>query len=174
MNDRPEFLAQLYVNTLPAPRTLMLQDSIDMASLAADIKAWGKELGFQQVAIADIHLEDAAQRLAEWLAKDYQGDMAWLGDHGSKRWRPELLLPGTQRVIVARLDYLPANTRLIQVLRDPDKAYISRYALGRDYHKLIRKRLASLAARIETAAPNSIVQRPFVDSAPVLEKPLAE
>jgi len=143
-------------------------------SLATNIKSWGKDLGFQQIAITDIHLDHAAARLARWLSQGYQGDMTWLASHGEKRWRPDKLLPGTQRVIIARMDYLPANTDLVRVLRDPDKAYLSRYALGRDYHKLIRTRLARLSARIEACHSGAIVQRPFVDSAPVLEKPLAE
>jgi epoxyqueuosine reductase len=148
-------------------------DAIDLDALALTIKGWGRELGFQQIAITDTQLADAAELLATWLGQGYQGDMAWLGDHGDKRWRPEKLLPGTERIIIGRMDYLPADTALVKTLRNPDAAYISRYALGRDYHKLIRKRLATLANRIEQAWPGSIVQRPFVDSAPVLEKPLA-
>ncbi len=100
--------------------------------------------------------------------------MAWMAEHGDKRWRPDELLPGTLRVICARMDYLPPNSDMIATLRDGDKAYLSRYALGRDYHKLIRKRLASLARDIEEQWPGSVIQRPFVDSAPVMEKPLAE
>ncbi|MFA5631378.1 MAG: tRNA epoxyqueuosine(34) reductase QueG [Porticoccaceae bacterium] len=150
------------------------KDHKSLHSLAADIKSWGREFGFQQLAIADIHLDDAAARLAQWLSQGYQGDMAWLESHGDKRWRPDKLVPETRRVIVARLDYLPADTDMVRVLRDPDTAYISRYALGRDYHKLIRSRLARLADRIAAAAPGTVIQRPFVDSAPVLEKPLAE
>src|SRR5690606_29873864 len=130
--------------------------------------------GFQQIAITDTRLEAAGQRLQNWLSCNYQGDMAWLAEHGDKRWRPDKLLPETVRVISARMDYLPANSGLVKTLRNPDKAYISRYALGRDYHKLIRKRLAKLADKIDACAPGAVIQRPFVDSAPVLEKPLAE
>jgi epoxyqueuosine reductase len=152
----------------------MVHNPESLAALADDIKTWGRELGFQQIAIADTDLSAAGGRLKNWLDQSYQGDMNWLADHGSKRWTPAELLPGAVRVIAARMDYLPGNTRLVQTLRNPDKAYISRYALGRDYHKLIRKRLGQLSDRIAAAWPDSVIQRPFVDSAPVLEKPLAE
>ncbi|NIB39329.1 tRNA epoxyqueuosine(34) reductase QueG [Pseudomaricurvus alkylphenolicus] len=156
-----------------------------LQQLADQTKTWGRELGFQQVGIADIELSQEQQRLRQWLHKGYQGDMQWLGEHGDKRSRPEKLLPGTQRVICARLDYLPADTEQIRILKQPDKAYVSRYALGRDYHKLIRKRLSQLARKIELAAGDylqqqsaddtgeTVQQRAFVDSAPVLERPLA-
>jgi epoxyqueuosine reductase len=146
----------------------------NLADLALRIKHWGAELGFQQLAITDTNLEPATEKFVQWLDEGYQGDMAWLGEHGDKRHQPAQLVPGTARVIMARMNYLPANTRLVENLRTPDKAYISRYALGRDYHKLIRKRLAQLCAKIEAAHSGAILQRPFVDSAPVLEKPLAE
>jgi len=152
----------------------MTDSPLDLHQLAIDIKSWGRELGFQQVAITDTDLEAPGGRLRQWLARGYHGDMKWMADHGSKRWRPDQLVNGTLRVISARFDYLPANTDLVAVLRDRRKAYVARYALGRDYHKLVRRKLASLAARISEAAPGAIVQRPFVDSAPVLEKPLAE
>lgn len=148
--------------------------------LAERIKARGRELGFQQVGIADIQLQAEEARLGDWLDKGYHGDMAWMADHGKMRTRPNELLPGTQRVISARMDYLPSDTTLIAALKDGETAYISRYALGRDYHKLIRKRLSQLALFIETEAetlglplPAGFQHRAFVDSAPVLEKPLA-
>lgn len=151
---------------------------LDLTHLAADIKHWGRELGFQQVGITDINLADAETRLQEWLAKGYQGTMEWLAAHGNKRSRPAELLPGTVRVISVRMDYLPGDTQQIRILKDPTKAYISRYALGRDYHKLIRKRLSQLAQRIDDALPEDYPlkgqNRAFVDSAPVMERPLAE
>jgi len=150
--------------------------TIDYQQLARDIKTWGRELGFQQVGITDTDLGEDEQRLREWLAQGYQGDMDWLAAHGNKRSRPGELVPGTLRVISVRMNYLPGDTRQIKVLKDPTKAYISRYALGRDYHKLIRKRLAQLGRRIEDALPDALKngeQRPFVDSAPVMERPLA-
>lgn len=153
---------------------------IDFVQLAADIKRWGRELGFQQVAITDIALGDAESRLEEWLAKGYHGTMTWLAEYGHKRSRPAELLPGTVRVISVRMDYLPGDTQQIKILKSPEKAYISRYALGRDYHKLIRKRLGQLAQRMDAALPDDypgkgdLQHRPFVDSAPVMERPLAE
>jgi len=152
----------------------MGKTAANLFELAEKIKAWGAELGFQQIAITDTNLEVAGKRLEAWLSCNYQGDMAWLAEHGDKRWRPDKLLPETVRVITARMDYLPADSGLVKTLRNPDKAYISRYALGRDYHKLIRKRLAKLADKIDACVPGAVIQRPFVDSAPVLEKPLAE
>ena len=141
--------------------------------LADAIKLWGRELGFQQVAITDTELEAPANRLATWLDQGYHGDMGWLGEHGDKRWRPEQLVPETRRVICVRMDYLPADTNMVKVLSEPTKAYVSRYAFGRDYHKVVRKRLARLAQKIDAEYPGSITQRAFVDSAPVMEKPLA-
>lgn len=146
---------------------------IDLHALARDVKAWGRELGFQQIGITDIDLTEAEQRLKKWLAKGYNGDLEWMASHGSKRYRPDELVPGTVRVISARMNYLPANTEQIKVLKDEEKAYISRFALGRDYHKLIRKRLSKLAKMLEDAAGGSHVHRAFTDSAPVMEGALA-
>ncbi len=144
----------------------------DLQQLARDIKHWGRELGFQQVGITDIDLSSAEVRLKEWLAKGYHGSMEWLAAHGNKRSRPAELLPGTVRVISVRMDYLPGDTQQIKILKDPTKAYISRYTLGRDYHKLIRKRLSVLAQQIDDALPVDYEfkgqNRAFVDSAPVM------
>jgi len=150
------------------------KSQIDYIYLANQIKQWGFELGFQQVAITDINLSETGEKLNKWLENDYHGDMGWMASHGDKRYRPEKLLPGTCSVIIARMNYLPPDSNMIAVLKDSDKAYISRYALGRDYHNLIRNRLKKLSKKIEMAAPGSLIQRPFVDSAPVMEKPLAE
>lgn len=147
----------------------------DMAALAGRIRQWGRELGFQQVGVTDTDLGATEERLNAWLAEGRHGTMEWMARHGSKRTRPEELLPGTCRVISVRMDYhpdeqaAPADT----TLDDPGKAFVSRYALGRDYHKLMRKRLQRLASRIE-AETGSRGYRAFVDSAPVMEKPLAE
>ena len=155
-----------------------MTSSLNLNKLAADIKIWGRELGFQQVGITDIDLGDAEYRLKEWLAKGYHGSMEWLAAHGNKRSRPDELIPNTLRVISVRMDYLPGDTQQIHILKDPTKAYVSRYALGRDYHKLIRKRLAQLAEKIDNALPSDYPlkgqNRAFVDSAPVMERPLAE
>jgi epoxyqueuosine reductase len=131
-------------------------------------------LGFQQVGIAAIDLTEHGQRLQDWLDANYHGEMSYMAEHGSKRSHPEQLLPSTIRVISARMDYLPGDTQQVKLLQQPDKAYVSRYAVGRDYHKLIRKRLSLLSKKIEAAVKDQTKQRPFVDSAPVLERALAE
>jgi len=152
---------------------------LNFSALCEQIRQWGEELGFQQIAIGDIALNTAGNHLNDWLNNGYHGEMNWMVEHGDKRHRPEKLLPGTQRVISARMDYLGDDGDLAALLQEKDRAYISRYALGRDYHKLIRKRLTTLAKHIEYAVaklslPGPVVLRPFVDSAPVMEKPLAE
>lgn len=149
-----------------------------LQALVDNIEQWAQELGFQQVGITDTDLSAEEPRLKEWLDKGYQADMDWMADHGDKRSRPHELLPGTLRVISLRMNYLPTDTDPIRILKSPDKAYISRYTLGRDYHKLVRKRLSKLAQQIQQQATQfytdaDIQQRPFVDSAPVLERPLA-
>lgn len=145
----------------------------DWHELAKNIKLWGQELGFQQIGITDIQLETAEKRLQNWLAQNFHGEMAYMEKHGTKRSHPEELVPNTLRVISARMDYLPANPRILEILKNPLKAFVSRYAVGRDYHKLIRKRLEKLAQQIQ-AQCNTQQYRVFCDSAPVLEKPLAE
>jgi epoxyqueuosine reductase len=146
----------------------------DFAALARDIKRWGQELGFQQVAIADCELGPAEERLRAWLARGWHGDMDYMAAHGLKRSRPAELVPGTVRVISARMNYLPASAaRADSILGDPAAAYVSRYALGRDYHKVMRRRLQRLADRI-TDAVGPFRYRAFTDSAPVMEISLAE
>jgi len=145
----------------------------DLANLAQSIKDWGRELGFQQVGIASVDLPEHEAHLQRWLAAGHQGEMDYMAAHGSKRSRPAELVPGTLRVISLRMDYLPGDTRMSERLAEPEKAYVSRYALGRDYHKLIRKRLQHLAERIQEVI-GPFGYRAFVDSAPVLEKALAE
>lgn len=144
----------------------------DFETLAHNIKLWAAELGFSQVGITDTDLTEHEPKLAEWLAKGYHGDMEYMARHGMMRARPHELLPGTLRVISVRMNYLPEQAAIAHVLSNPNLGYISRYALGRDYHKLMRQRLKKLADRIEEAAAE-LVARPFVDSAPVLERPLA-
>jgi epoxyqueuosine reductase len=146
---------------------------IDFTQLAFDIKHWGQSLGFQQVGITDIDLTTAEERLQVWLAKGFHGSMTYMAKHGSKRTRPAELLPGTIRIISVRMDYLPADAKMAATLKDKTKAYVSRYAVGRDYHKLIRKRLLQFAKKIETAVGH-FGYRAFADSAPVMEKPIAE
>ena len=143
------------------------------ANLLQQIRDWGRELGFQSLGFTGIELNQHREYLDKWLAAGYHGEMGWMAGHGDKRSRPELLVPGTCTVITARMDYLPNGADPEAVLADPSKAYVSRYALGRDYHKLIRSRLAKLAERIRTELASGEF-RAFVDSAPVLERAIAE
>lgn len=144
----------------------------EFKQLALDIKLWGTELGFQQVGITDTDLSEHQQAYREWLAEGFHGSMAYLNHNGDLRDDPAKLLPGTLRVISVRIDYLPENAGFATTLADKDRAYVSRYALGRDYHKLVRKRLKQLGQRIQQRVA-TLSFRPFVDSAPVMERPLA-
>ena len=137
------------------------------------LQALGKALGFNAVGISNIDLSVAEQRLLDWLAQGYHGDMAWMAHHGSKRSRPAELVPGTLSVISVRMDYFPPDSVDAEMLLNhPERAYISRYALGRDYHKVLRQRLEKFAQQLQ-AEIGSFGYRVFTDSAPVLEKPLA-
>ncbi|MEM1404224.1 MAG: tRNA epoxyqueuosine(34) reductase QueG [Pseudomonadota bacterium] len=141
--------------------------------LVTKIRAWAKELGFSQLGVSDIDLSEHEAYLNRWLAAGYHGTMDWMGTHGSKRSRPEELVPGTCRVLSLRMDYLPDAADPTTILENPEKGYVARYTLGRDYHKLVRKRLARLAKRIDEELGGGQF-RAFVDSAPVLERALAE
>ncbi|MGF1642646.1 MAG: tRNA epoxyqueuosine(34) reductase QueG [Thiotrichales bacterium] len=157
-----------------APKSTAPPSSPDFTDLALRIRAWGKALGFHAVGIADTGLEHAESRLSDWLELGYHGEMDYMQRHGVKRSRPATLVPGTLRVISVRLDYWPPNTAdAWSILARPDLGYISRYALGRDYHKVVRQRLQQLAILIEHAI-GPFGYRVFCDSAPVLEKALAE
>lgn len=146
----------------------------NIEKLIEDIHSWGRAFGFQQIGITDTQLDQAEIYLQEWLAAGFHGEMSYMQRHGTIRSQPEQLVPNTISIISARMDYLPEDRDIaISMLDEPGKAYISRYALGRDYHKLIRKRLQKLAKRIEQAV-GPFGYRVFTDSAPVLEKPLAE
>ncbi len=130
-------------------------------------------MGFQQVGISSTDLSQAEKQFNDWLAKGYHGDMDYMSRHGSKRTRPDELEPGTLSIISVRMNYHPPGAQdEWAVLANPALGYVSRYALGRDYHKLMRKRLQQLARQME-AAIGEFGYRVFVDSAPVLEKPLA-
>jgi epoxyqueuosine reductase len=148
-------------------------DTQALALLAENIKAWGKTLGFQQVGICDVDLSQHEGRLQNWLDKGYAGEMHYMSEHGMKRARPAELQPGTLRAISVRMDYLPPDAQFARSLKNKKQAYISRYALGRDYHKLMRARLKQLGEKIK-AQCGELNFRPFVDSAPVLEHALAE
>ena len=150
-------------------------DVIDFATLAGRIKTWGVELGFAKVGITGVDLREDEARLQEWLRQGRHGSMDYMQHHGTRRSRPQELQPGTLRVISVRMNYLPGGvdaTAAWRTLGDGERAYISRYALGRDYHKLIRNRLQKLANRI-AAETGPFGYRAFTDSAPVLEKALA-
>ncbi|HEY7865577.1 MAG TPA: tRNA epoxyqueuosine(34) reductase QueG [Psychromonas sp.] len=147
--------------------------AIDLSSLSENIKLWGKALGFQKVGISDIDLKQQESKLQSWLDNNYHGEMEYMSKHGMKRARPDELLPGTLAVISVRMDYLPENAQFASTLKNKNSAYISRYALGRDYHKVVRKKLKQLAQKIEFEV-GQLGYRPFVDSAPILERPLAE
>ncbi|MGH8594173.1 MAG: QueG-associated DUF1730 domain-containing protein, partial [Gammaproteobacteria bacterium] len=144
----------------------------EFGTLTLDVRRWASELGFQQVGIAGIDLPQDEAHLMAWLQAGYHGEMSYMRRHGRKRSRPAELMPGTLRVISCRMNYLPPRAAdAEQVLRDQSLGYISRYALGRDYHKVLRGRLRALARRIERRV-GAFGYRVFVDSAPVLEKAL--
>ena len=148
----------------------------DLSKLAATIKVWGRELGFQEIGIANATADTsrAEAGLLAWLAKGHHGDMDYMAKHGVRRARPAELVPGALRVISARMNYTPPAAKdSWQVMQDGDKAFISRYALGRDYHKVIRARLQKLADRI-TEEVGAFNYRVFTDSAPVMEVELAQ
>ena len=142
-------------------------------NLLSQIRQWAEELGFQQLGVTHVDLGEHEGYLQKWLDAGYHGSMDYMAKHGSKRSHPEQLVPGTCRVISVRMDYHIPGTDAEGVLASSEKAYISRYTLGRDYHKLIRKRLSQLAKRIEAEAGGG-QYRAFVDSAPVLERAVAE
>ena len=144
---------------------------VALARLASDIETWARELGFAAVGIADTDLSDYAPDVRRWLSRKLYGSMGYMARNVDKRLRPERLHEGTVRVISARMDYLTDAAPAIPAARS-ETAYVSRYALGRDYHKTVRRRLVRLARRIDRRAGGRY--RAFTDSAPVLEKPLAE
>lgn len=148
-----------------SPQTLL--------NLSESIKEWGKALGFQQVGISDIDLNQHEVHLLKWLEAEHHGQMHFMQEHGLKRARPDELVPGTLRVISVRMDYLPPDAGFARDLKQPTVGYVSRYATGRDYHKVMRKRLSQLGEKIHTECA-SLQFRPFVDSAPVLEHAIAQ
>lgn len=143
-------------------------------ALAHNIKSWASELGLSACAITDTDLGEHETHLLNWLNDGFHGEMDYMQRHGTKRSRPQELLPGTVRIISVRLDYYPPDTTDAEtVLTNSELGYVSRYALGRDYHKVLRKRLQSLAEKIQASTGN-FAYRAFTDSAPILEKAIAE
>ena len=148
------------------------RQTMDAAALAMRIKSLARERGFQRCGISGIDLTDDEVHLRDWLAQGLYGDMHWMARHGDKRSRPHELVPGTIRVVSVGLDYGQDDAQAWQTLEDGERAYVARYALGRDYHKRMRQRLQSLADAVaELIGPFGY--RAFVDSAPVLERALA-
>ncbi|KGI77908.1 epoxyqueuosine reductase [Oleiagrimonas soli] len=155
------------------PRMPDLPAHLDPHALVADIRDWAKALGFSALGVAGTSLREDEAHLEDWLAQGLHGEMAYMQRHGRKRSRPDELEPGTRRVICVRMDYMPPGVRgAWSVIEDDQRGYVARYALGRDYHKLMRLRLQKLADRIADAV-GPFGYRAFVDSAPVLEKALA-
>ncbi|MCK5436191.1 MAG: DUF1730 domain-containing protein, partial [Nitrosomonadaceae bacterium] len=145
--------------------------SKNLVSLTSDIKAWSRELGFQGIGISDANtdMSRVESGLLEWLNKGYHGNMDYMAKHGARRSHPEKLIPGTLRVISARMNYTSPKVKdSWEVMQESDKAFISRYALGRDYHKILRSRLQKLADKI-AAKVDHFNYRVFTDSAPVME-----
>jgi len=140
--------------------------SVDLQQLKIKIRCWSSELGFDGIGISDTKIGDAEQYLFSWLKGNYHGEMGYLARHGTQRSRPAELIPGTIRVITVRMNYwCDTASSATAILSDPEAAYISRYALGRDYHKIMRRKLQKLADRI-TSEVGGYEFRAFVVSAP--------
>ena len=149
------------------------QVTLDFPALAGRIREWGGELGFQQVGITDIDLESYRGHLESWLARRHHGEMAYMARNHDKRCHPGKLHPGAARIISVRMDYDHVGDNSLTPMAAGGQAYVARYARGRDYHKMMRMRLQKLADRI-TGAVGAHAYRAFVDSAPVLERAIAE
>ncbi|MET1219074.1 MAG: tRNA epoxyqueuosine(34) reductase QueG, partial [Glaciecola sp.] len=158
---------------------MSLINSIDLHHLVQNIKSWAKALGFNDVGISDIDLAKHEAALQAWLDQRYYGSMEFFPQRGMMRARPAELVPGTVRIIAVRMDYLPPNAAFAEHLANTKVGYISRYALGRDYHKVVRSKLKQLGQQIEhylndNTSNDDFAYRPFVDSAPILEHAVAE
>jgi len=151
-----------------------VQNHPDYQQLKSQIETWAHELGFQGFGVSDVNLETAGAHLQNWLEKQYHGNMDYMHKHGSKRYRPPELEPGTLSIIAVRMDYMDTSlTPYESLTAQPNKAAISRYALGRDYHKVLRNRLKKLTQKIAQHI-GPFGHRVFTDSAPVMEKAIAE
>ncbi|MGB8326987.1 MAG: tRNA epoxyqueuosine(34) reductase QueG, partial [Steroidobacteraceae bacterium] len=148
-------------------------DASALTALRSQLDTDAAALGFGAIGVTGVELGEDAARLERWLQAGFHGEMHYMARHGTRRTRPAELVPGTLRVISARMDYWPREAAPAdRVLADPERAYVSRYALGRDYHKVLRAALTALAGRLASRA-GPFGHRVFVDSGPVLEKPLA-
>ena len=151
-----------------------INTALAMKNLYEKMQDWAQSFGFQQLGVSDIDLSKTEQRLSSWLAAGFHGEMDYMSRHGTKRTRPQELIPDTVRVISVRMDYWPEPAaEPWSVLNNDQQGFVSRYALGRDYHKLMRQRLAKLADKIRCEV-GEMGFRVFSDSAPVMEKALAE
>ncbi len=149
-------------------------NSEELHNLKQRINNRAVELGFQNLAVCEPELGEHSDFLIDWLQHNYHGSMSYMAAHDGLRTSPETLLPGSLRVMTVRMDYVPGDQQALSTLEQSGKAYIARYALGRDYHKLMRKRLATLASDINNWLAHDYQHRAFVDSAPVLERALAQ
>ena len=165
-------MCRVYLGQPPICHNVAVNNE-EHSELVDTIRHWAAELGFQDVGFTGIELEEHEAYLQKWLDAGYQGTMDWMGRHGTKRSRPSELVPGTCTVISCRMDYQPEAQDAWQVMSASEKGFVSRYAVGRDYHKIIRSRLAKLADRIRQELGSGEF-RAFVDSAPVLERAVAE
>jgi epoxyqueuosine reductase len=150
-----------------------METAVSDSGVEARVKALGREIGFDAIAIAGTDLAEEEARLIEWLGRGWHGEMDYMARHGARRARPAELVPGTVSVITARLNYVPAEARdSWETIEDGESAFVSRYALGRDYHKVLRAKLQKLAERM-TEELGPFHYRVFTDSAPVMEVSLA-
>ena len=154
------------------PCVLNVSNNVNLYQILEQLRQWALHSGFDAVSVSDIDLGVAEQGLRQWLAAGFHGEMSYMASHGAKRARPAELVPGTVRVISLRMNYLAPATPAHEVLNNDRLAYVSRYALGRDYHKVLRKRLAEVAEKLAAAVSHHY--RVFTDSAPVLEVALAD
>ena len=151
-----------------------MNDKLNFNEIAKNIKSWAKDFGFNDVGISDVKLGKNKLPYKKWISSGYHGQMGYLDRHQEQKFDPSKLLPNTQSVISVRLDYLPLEAKALEALKNKNIAYISRYALGRDYHKVIRAKLKKLVAQIESNLDKEFNFRLFTDSAPVLEVDIAE
>lgn len=151
-----------------------MNDKLNFDEIAKNIKSWAKDFGFNDVGISDVKLAKNKLSYKKWISSGYHGHMGYLDRHQEQKFDPSKLLPNTQSVISVRLDYLPLEAKALEALKNKNIAYISRYALGRDYHKVIRAKLKKLVAQIKSNLDKEFHFRLFTDSAPVLEVDIAE
>ncbi len=168
--------ADLHANADASPHANPHADPMNPTPDLIRLRQWARELGFANLGIADLDLDERQAGLQAWISAGHHGELDYMSQHGSKRWRPAELLPGTLSALMVTIDYAPRSPRWVaeawERMAQDERAFVSRYALGRDYHKVVRARLVKLAKRIEQVC-GPIVYRPFCDSAPVMEVELA-